>query len=429
MTLGEKIKIARNQAGLSQEQLAEKMGISRSAVAKWEVNNGMPDIDNLKMLSNLLGVTVDHLINDSENFEKATIKEEIDLSQYEGSKREKKDAVVREKYPSAMIHPLIAKQKMKKGEKTASELIGWLTDAPFGTAEFYRDIQNADNQYYLVEQQGKQFLVCVTSKFIISSELAINQYGKKFEIGNIKFTKCTYEVRERHKKGYNTIRKINSVMWGIALIAVGVIFALNALNITDVTLFFEGWWTLFIIVPCVIGLFTEREKTGNIIGLIIGVFLFLCCQDILSFSMLWKLLVPAIIVIIGLKMIFTGLFSNKANEIFAKIKASGGETKTGSAIFSGQDINYDGQVFEGAELSAIFGGVECNLRNAIIEKDCAIKIEAIFGGIDIFVPDNINVKVTSNCIFGGISNKTPARKEVPTLYITGTCVFGGVDIK
>ncbi len=306
MTLGEKIKIARNEAGLSQEQLAEKMGISRSAVAKWEANNGMPDIDNLKVLSNLLGVTIDSLVDESKSFEKG---------------------------------------------------------------------------------------------------------------------------KEQHKKVGNAVKKINSVMWGIALIAVGVIFALNSLNITDVTLFFDGWWTLFIIVPCVIGLFTEREKTGNIIGLIIGVFLLLCCQDILSFSLAWKLALPSIIVIIGLKMIFTGLFSNKANEIFAKIKASGGETKTGSAIFSGQDINYNGQVFEGAELSAIFGGVECNLRNAIIEKDCAIKIEAIFGGIDILVPDNINVKVTSNCIFGGISNKTPARKEVPTLYITGTCVFGGVDIK
>ncbi|MDO4608626.1 MAG: helix-turn-helix domain-containing protein [Clostridia bacterium] len=429
MTLGEKIKIARSGAGLSQEQLAEKMGISRSAVAKWEVNNGMPDIDNLKMLSNLLGVTVDHLINDSENFEKATIKEEIDLSIYEGSKRDKKDAVVREKYPSAMIHALIAKRKLQKGEKATGELLGMHTDAPFGTAEFYRDLQNADNQYYLVVQQGKQFLVCVTSEFIISSELAINQYGKKFEIGNIKFTKCTYKVRERHKKGGNSMRKINSVMWGTALIAVGVIFALNALNITDVTLFFDGWWTLFIIVPCVIGLFTEREKIGNIVGILIGVFLLLCCQDILSFSFAWKLLVPAIIVIIGLKMIFAGLFGNKANEIFAKIKANGGETKTGCAIFSGQDINYDGQVFEGAEFSAIFGGIECNLKKSIIEKDCAIKIEAIFGGIDIFVPDNINVKVTSNCIFGGISNKTPVRKDVPTLYITGTCVFGGVDIK
>ena len=225
------------------------------------------------------------------------------------------------------------------------------------------------------------------------------------------------------------MKKISTVIWGIVLIAAGALFALNALNITNIDIFFDGWWTLFIIVPCAVGLFTEREKTGNIIGIAVGAFLLLCCQDILSFSMLWKLLVPAIIVIVGLKMVFTGLFGNKANEIIAKIKQDGGETKVGCATFSGCDLNYDSEVFEGAELTATFGGVKCDLRNSIIEKDCAIQVSAIFGGIDILVPDNVNVKVSSNCIFGGISNKTALHKEAPTIYVSGTCMFGGVEIK
>ncbi len=225
------------------------------------------------------------------------------------------------------------------------------------------------------------------------------------------------------------MKKISNVIWGIVLIAVGAMFALNALNITNIDIFFDGWWTLFIIVPCFVSLFTEREKTGNIIGIVIGVCLLLCCQDVLDFSMLWKLLIPAIIVIAGIKMIFKGFSNNKANEIILEIKEKGGETKVGCATFSGYDMNYDGQVFEGAELSAIFGGVECDLRNAIIEKDCAIKLTAIFGGIDILVPKNVNVRVSSNCIFGGISNKTSAKTDVPTIYISGTCMFGGVDIK
>jgi len=225
------------------------------------------------------------------------------------------------------------------------------------------------------------------------------------------------------------MKKVSSILWGIVLIAAGALFALNALNITNIDIFFDGWWTLFIIVPCAVGLFTEREKTGNIIGVAVGVFLLLCCQGVLSFSMLWKLLVPAIVVIIGLKMVFTGIFGNKANEIIAKIKQNGGETKVGCATFSGCELNYDGEVFEGAELTAVFGGVDCNLKNAIIEKDCAIQVSAIFGGIDILVPDNVNVKVSSNCIFGGISNKTALHKEAPTIYVSGTCMFGGVEIK
>lgn len=225
------------------------------------------------------------------------------------------------------------------------------------------------------------------------------------------------------------MKKASSVLWGIVLIAAGAIWALNEFNITNINIFFGGWWTLFIIVPCGIGLFTEREKTGNIIGIVIGVFLLLCCQDILSFSMLWKLLVPAIVVIVGLKMVLTGLFGNKANEIMKQLKLEGKQPKSGFAAFSGCDMNFDGEVFEGAELTAVFGGVKCDLRKAIIEKDCAIQVSAIFGGVDVFVPAGINVKVNSTSIFGGVSNETTVHQNAPTIYVSGTCIFGGVDIK
>ncbi len=225
------------------------------------------------------------------------------------------------------------------------------------------------------------------------------------------------------------MKKTSNILWGIVLIVAGALFALNALNITDIDIFFDGWWTLFILVPCTIGLFTEREKTGNIIGIAIGVFLLLCCQDILSFSLLWKLLVPAIIVIVGLKMVLSGIFDSKANKIIAKQKEEGKAPKTAFAAFSGSDLKMDGEVFEGAELTAVFGGVECDLRGAIIEKDGAITVSAIFGGIDILVPDGINVKVNSTSLFGGVSNKTAVHNDAPTVYVNGICLFGGVDIK
>lgn len=227
------------------------------------------------------------------------------------------------------------------------------------------------------------------------------------------------------------MKKLSKILWGLALIAIGGIFALNAFGITDIEVFFDGWWTLFIIVPCFIGIFSEREKTGNIIGLLIGVFLLLCCQNVLGFDMLWKLAVPAIIVIIGLKLIFNAVFGDKAAKMIAESRQNGNDVKTGCATFSGQDMNFDGEKFDGAEISAIFGGVKCDLRNAIIEKDCAVTASAIFGGIDIYVPDNVNVKISSNSIFGGVSEKKhrPYMENAVTLYINATCIFGGAEIK
>lgn len=227
------------------------------------------------------------------------------------------------------------------------------------------------------------------------------------------------------------MKKISKILWGVALIIVGGIFALNAFGVTDIEVFFDGWWTLFIIVPCFIGIFTEREKTGNIIGLAVGVFLLLCCQNVLSFDMLWKLAVPAIIVIIGIKLILGAVFGDKAAKMLADSRKNGSDIKNTCATFSGQDVSFDGEAFDGAELTAVFGGVKCDLRNAVIEKDCAINATGIFGGIDIFVPDNVNVKISSNSIFGGVSGKN-RRQDVPgtvTLYINATCIFGGVEIK
>lgn len=225
------------------------------------------------------------------------------------------------------------------------------------------------------------------------------------------------------------MKKTSNVLWGIVLIAAGVVFTLKAFHIAEFDILFDGWWTLFIIVPCGIGLFTEREKTGNIIGLLIGVCLFLGCRDILSFSLLWKLLVPAVIIIVGLKLVLSGLFGNKANALMKKLRLEGKQPHSGFAAFSGCDMNCGGEVFEGAELTAVFGGVECNLKNAIIEQDCAIRAAAIFGGIDIFVPAGVNVKVNSNSIFGGVSNEAAVYQDAPTIYVSGTCIFGGIDIK
>ena len=70
------------------------------------------------------------------------------------------------------------------------------------------------------------------------------------------------------------------------------------------------------------------------------------------------------------------------------------------------------------------------LREANITQDQIINATAVFGGIDIIVPSNVNVKVKSNSIFGGVDNKIIINKEnAPTIYVKAFCLFGGVEIK
>lgn len=64
MTLHEKIYILRKKNGLSQEALAESLGVSRQSVSKWETGEATPEVSKLLSLSKLFGVTTDYLLND-----------------------------------------------------------------------------------------------------------------------------------------------------------------------------------------------------------------------------------------------------------------------------------------------------------------------------------------------------------------------------
>ena len=72
MTLAEKLKFLRKQAGMSQEQLAEKLCVSRQAVTKWETDAGIPDIENVIAISALFDISIDELLSNENGAKKPT---------------------------------------------------------------------------------------------------------------------------------------------------------------------------------------------------------------------------------------------------------------------------------------------------------------------------------------------------------------------
>ena len=224
------------------------------------------------------------------------------------------------------------------------------------------------------------------------------------------------------------MKQFEKILLVILLICIGIILGLNAFEITNIDIFFDGWWTLFIIVPCFFGLFKDKDKSGNLIGLFIGIGLFLGCQDIVDFAMIWKLVVPFILVVIGLSIIFKNIFQ-KRFEKEVNYQDLKGKSEF-NAVFGGKDLQFEHQPFEGAELNAIFGSIELDLRKAYLDKDVVIDATAIFGGIEIKVPENIHVQLNATSIFGGVDNqhKNMNDESQITLYINTNSVFGGIDI-
>ena len=227
------------------------------------------------------------------------------------------------------------------------------------------------------------------------------------------------------------MKKFGNILWGILLIIIGLIIGGNSLGITNINIFFDGWWTVFIIVPSFIGLLKDEDKTGSLIGLLIGITLLLGCQNILNFDLIWKLAFPTILVIIGLSIIFKDTLGSKVNEEIKKLNQNRNNVNKCCATFSGQNIKIENEKFTGADLTAVFGGVKYDLRNAIIESDVVINASSTFGGIEIYVPSNVIVKTKSTAIFGGVENKanTQTNENSHTIYVNGTALFGGVEVK
>lgn len=223
------------------------------------------------------------------------------------------------------------------------------------------------------------------------------------------------------------MNNISKILWGFVLIIIGITIGSNSLGFTNINIFFEGWWTLFIIVPCFIGIFSNEDKKGNIIGLIIGIALLLAARDIISFELIGKLIIPFILIVIGVSLIFNDICKRKITEKIKEVNTKNLEHIV--ATFSEQKVDKDGEKFNGNNLDAIFGSVELDLRKASIENNTVIKASTIFGGIDILVPDNVTVKVKSTAIFGGVDNKSKNKENKTTIYIDAFCLFGGIDIK
>ena len=225
------------------------------------------------------------------------------------------------------------------------------------------------------------------------------------------------------------MKNLSKVLWGVVLIFIGVIWGLNRTGVANINIFFDGWWTLFIIVPSAISLFEKgNNKVSSLICLVIGILLLLAAQGLFEFELLWEILLPAIVVLIGLSLIFGSKTNFNVKEKTKCLDSS--DTEAIVATFGEQNVSKSGEKFEKANINAIFGAVKLDLRDSKLEKETIIGAVAIFGGIEILVPKDCIVKVKGTPIFGGISNERKNNEEAKkTIYIEGYAVFGGIEIK
>jgi hypothetical protein len=205
---------------------------------------------------------------------------------------------------------------------------------------------------------------------------------------------------------------------GLVLLTIGVFGILDATGTLDASETIDRWWPVAIIGLGLIGIVIERRiALGPAIVVGVGVLLLADQQDWTDQS----LFVPALLIAIGFG-ILTGLWNRPA-------ESRGRANRV--VMFGGAKIKDRSEHFEHADVSAIFGGATLDLRDAHIDAEATVDALALFGGVDVVVPEGWRVAVGGVPIFGGYEDKTDGESggESPLLKVNATAIFGGVDVK
>lgn len=225
------------------------------------------------------------------------------------------------------------------------------------------------------------------------------------------------------------MKKLFGVILGLLLVLTGGVCLLNMAGVMSFSISLDGWWTLFIIVPAISGLAGGKDRLWHFCVLLVGVYLFLAAQGIIEYVIGWKLTVPLIIVLIGVKIIVKAVSSDEEKKPEEQQTVGKSECL---AVCSERWEQYAEQEVKNIKLGAIFGGIKCDLTDADFCEESEMNVFCLFGGAEIIVPDEVEVKCNGFCLFGGLNDKRQIKADVPKtarLTVNSFCLFGGADIK
>lgn len=129
--IGENIKLFRQSKGLTQEELAKKLGISKSAISRYESGQREPDLDSVEKIASTLGVSLRDLVSVDNLFNILVGGESLIETQYLSNLQNYNDSSVEKKIGEYQLQILVAMDKLNlEGQKKAVERVEELTEIP-----------------------------------------------------------------------------------------------------------------------------------------------------------------------------------------------------------------------------------------------------------------------------------------------------------
>jgi len=245
------------------------------------------------------------------------------------------------------------------------------------------------------------------------------------------------ENRMDKKRSHSSHTPLSRILLALFFIAAGSILIAQKTGAISNDVFHMIFnWQMLLISLGIISLSKRDGSTGGIIMILIGG-VFLVPEYIDMPVNTQQLLWPAILIGIGLIILFKGLgnWKTKFSSNFTKRDFDDMDMINTTHIFGGGDYHISSDNFKGGRVNAIFGGGKYDFRNAKLAAGIQyLEVSMIFGGLELIIPADWDVKVEVDSILGGFSNKSggythSGESSQGQLVIRGTAIFGGGDIK
>lgn len=216
---------------------------------------------------------------------------------------------------------------------------------------------------------------------------------------------------------------------GLGVAVLGVLWLLDGMGIIDSAPLWRYWPLVFVLI----GL--GKLASGGRRALVSGGLWIALGAALVSGVNLFQL-APILIILLGLLIIWRGYGRQSPP---ARADGTGGRGDASAfALFAGFDRIVVDPQFTGAQLTAIFGGIDIDMRQSDLAADAVIDVLALFGGVNIWVPDHWVVVDQGSAVFGAFEIKSTGTVSdddssasphpSPRLIVKGLAVFGGVEV-
>lgn len=210
---------------------------------------------------------------------------------------------------------------------------------------------------------------------------------------------------------------------GLLFLIGGICVLGQQLGFWDVSIFFPGWWTLFLILPSLFSMFENGIHFGNTAGLVIGAYLLIDANGWISFHLTWGSIAALICILLGLKM----MLPEREHRHSRRNETSSTSNIHANVLFGTRRIN-SSDFINSIDAQCLFGTLIIDLREADVRNMEFLYLNCVFGKIDLIVPEEMNYVIKRDTALGScMVQDEPIGKY--DLYVDVSCVLGQINLR